>query len=521
MERRDVLAATAALSAGLFAARAATADAVSQGDVAAALAQFRKSIPSNFDHDYVEHALIPFFLTSVFLDDRPVFPMIGPTLSKENAFPAEFLGLMYAGWKPSREEGITVFLQGLEHRGENNLRKRIYMTAVTKDLYLPMYRDKVVGFLDELLDQKSAGKPFMRHYLDYFFDIYWDLHLGVKGKDVPAEIREVGESFLTVLAYLNPMQQLVYENYMAVRGRLDLLRGWINARVDDVATGRVANPERTFVHYWLKNAGDGEHFGKQDIVFECFHNFVALSQWGATMHAIMTRLTADGGDPDMRSWFAKTMTGDYDNANNTPYTALELYVMEVLRTISTNPGSISTLSDTRASIYGPSPFELLGLPYERHSYITTPHPTTNRDPTQWNDPLAFNPERYRSVPTSAEIDESKCRELGLARCPFDRTSFEVADGRRASMVNSGFGTVFGVVDGKPLPVCDHAGFAAFGFGYRRCAGEPLTIQVFAEFLRKVWNDKIEFKKLGLPKPGRVPVGPSSVIDDDITFGRPA
>ena len=92
------------------------------------------------------------------------------------------------------------------------------------------------------------------------------------------------------------------------------------------------------------------------------------------------------------------------------------------------------------------------------------------------------------------------RVLGLARCPFDRTSFEVADGRRASMVNSGFGTVFGVVDGKPLPVCDHAGFAAFGFGYRRCAGEPLTIQVFAEFLRKVWNDKIEFKKLGLPKP---------------------
>ena len=28
----------------------------------AALARFRSSIPSNFDRDYVEHALVPFFL---------------------------------------------------------------------------------------------------------------------------------------------------------------------------------------------------------------------------------------------------------------------------------------------------------------------------------------------------------------------------------------------------------------------------------------------------------------------------
>ena len=42
------------------------------------------------------------------------------------------------------------------------------------------------------------------------------------------------------------------------------------------------------------------------------------------------------------------------------------------------------------------------------------------------------------------------------------------------MTNSGFGTVFGVVDGKSMPVCDYAGFAPFGFGYRRCPGEQLV-----------------------------------------------
>ena len=93
--------------------------------------------------------------------------------------------------------------------------------------------------------------------------------------------------------------------------------------------------------------------------------------------------------------------------------------------------------------------------------------------------------------------------------------------RKVGLSNSGFGTVFGVVDGKPQPVCDYAGFAPFGFGYRRCPGEQLTIQVFEDFLRKVWRDKIVFRRLNLANPGRVPIGPNAVIEDNIGFARPA
>ncbi|MGB8741512.1 MAG: hypothetical protein WCD52_15075 [Xanthobacteraceae bacterium] len=110
---------------------------------------------------------------------------------------------------------------------------------------------------------------------------------------------------------------------------------------------------------------------------------------------------------------------------------------------------------------------------------------------------------------------------GLARCPFEITNFEVKDGRKANVTNSGFGTVFGVVDGKSLPVCDYAGFAPFGFGYRRCPGEQLTIQVFEDFLRKVWRDKIVFRRLNLANPGQVPIGPNAVIEDDLGFTRSA
>jgi len=243
-----------------------------------------------------------------------------------------------------------------------------------------MYQAKVVAFFDRLLDARYANKPFMRHYLDYYFDIYWDLHVGVTGDAIPTEIRQIGESFNTVLAFRNPMQQVVYDNYMKVRALLDFLKQWIDQRVKDVAGGRVPNPEKTLAWYWLKNAGNGEHFSNKDIVFEVFHNFVALSQWGNTIFGIMSRLSKESGDPEVRESFIKTMSGNHDQASGSPYTPLELFVMELFRVISPNGGSISAVEDARRSAYGESPFVTLGSRFERHGYISTPHTSTSFDP---------------------------------------------------------------------------------------------------------------------------------------------
>ena len=139
---------------------------------------------------------------------------------------------------------------------------------------------------------------------------------------------------------------------MTVRALLNFLKAWIDERLDDVANRHVADPEKTIAWYWLKNAGNGEHFSKKDVVFECFHNFVALSQWGNTIFGIMSRLSQDGGDADVRASFEKTMSGDYDNANGGPYTPLELFVMELFRTISPNGGSISAIEDARRANAG-------------------------------------------------------------------------------------------------------------------------------------------------------------------------
>lgn len=70
-------------------------------------------------------------------------------------------------------------------------------------------------------------------------------------------------------------------------------------------------------------------------------------------------------------------------------------------------------------------------------------------------------------------------------------------------------------------MCDYAGFAPFGFGYRRCPGEQLTIMAFEDLLRKVANDRLEFVKVAGPEAEVLPIGPTTAIGDDIGFVRPA
>ena len=43
------------------------------------------------------------------------------------------------------------------------------------------------------------------------------------------------------------------------------------------------------------------------------------------------------------------------------------------------------------------------------------------------------------------------------------------------------------------------------------------MQVFEDFLRKVWKNKIEFHKLDIASPEPLPIGPTTVIGDDVGF----
>ena len=462
---------------------------------------------SKFDPDYVKNVIEPYLLNGTYQGERPLLPMIDVRLSKDNAMPDDLWGLINETWKPGTKNGVILFLQSFENRGPNNRRKRIYMSAMTPDLYGAMYRDKVMQLFTKLLNVANAGKPLMRSYLTGYFDVYWDLHLGVRGDTIPGKVLQFGESLNTVLAYRDPTQEIVYENYMFVHANLALLRSWIAERLADLTNGKIANPEKTFAYYWMRNAAGEESFRLEDIVSECIHDFFAFNQWGTTIYNAMLKLSSNSGDPEVKSVFRAMMESDFDESEGMPFTPLERFVMELLRVIGPNNGSLSRISELGTS------------QHERPVYLLSPHAITDLDRIQWKDWQKFNPDRYSSITTSDQVDEDVCRRIGFVACPFERTVFDVRDGRKVSLHNSGFGTVYGVVDGKPVPVCDHAGFAPFGFGYRRCPGEQFTIKVFEDFLRKVWIDKIQFLNVVNPVP--LPIGPGTVAEDNISFSDTA
>jgi len=136
VERRTILkggaAAIGMLGSGASASMVASVEQASADtslssvpdQILTAFQRFRETIPANFDHEYVDKVVRPFFLTSFYEGERPMLPMIDVTFSKENALPFDLWGLITRDWRPTPEDGVTVFLQGLEKRGPNNLRKK-------------------------------------------------------------------------------------------------------------------------------------------------------------------------------------------------------------------------------------------------------------------------------------------------------------------------------------------------------------------------------------------------------------
>lgn len=467
-------------------------------------------LPPYFDPDYVEHAVKPFMAASIVTGEKPMLPMIEGELTKEKAIPPHIFGMLYENWVPDMEkEGLSVFLQGYENRGPDNERKRIYYSALTPDLYEAHYRPKVQAFLDRLFTPDNAGKPMMQAYYASYFDLYWDLHLGVRGADIPDEVREIGKAFNTVIGFWFPTMDLVYQNYMKVRALRPFLRDWIDARTEDIIQGRTPGHDKTIVHYWIRNGEMKENFRRKDIVFECFHNFLAFSQWGNTLFNIVERLQENGGDAAVKDWFARTMAGEPDRIDASPFSPLDRYTMELFRTISPNGGSYS-LSNARQSMNG-----------QGVNGVLTLHLPSSTNPLHWPDPASFDPERYRQVALSDGHDAASAQQAGLARCPFAKTARQLKDGRDGRIENSVYGAVYASVGGTTWPVPDSAGYAPFGFGYRRCPGELFTIGFVKDFLRKVHAAGARFEKLENAAPQKLPVGPLTVIEDRYAFRLPS
>jgi hypothetical protein len=472
-------------------------------------AQLGPLMPPDFDHDYVTGAIVPFMNMAMYLGEAPVLPMIGLEMSKEGAASANMLGLFYEDWEFDPEnQGVSVFIQGYENRGPNNERRRIYQSAVTPDLF-PRYRAKINAFYDRFLDDANAGTPMMKHYFDHYYDLYWGLHVGATGAEIPEAVREYSRCFNIVLGFNFPTMPHVRDAYMKCRETRTALKEWLDERVQMILDGKVADADTTWVYYWLKNGELGENFRRIDLVFECFHNFVALSQWGNVIYNTAKRLQPTAENAQIRAAFEKTMSlAEPDAPDGGAFTPLERLIMELFRVINANDGSGSVPRNVRRD-----------LNEDIFSGVVTPHGPASMSPIHWKNPTEFDPDRYNAVPLSSDDGETRAKAAGLAGCPFAKTEFKVKDGRDVVITNSPFGADYPVVDGVAHPVADTAGYPPNGFGYRRCPGEHMSVEFMKEFLRRVWAKKLSFVTLDIENPDLVPTNPKNVLIDNIAFTK--
>ena len=466
------------------------------------------------DRDYYQYVIRRFFETKTHKVSELTLPMIDLSLSKGYALPPYLWGLLWKDWEPDPAEGNTVFLTSYEDRDAGdkakvlhpdkqaqNLLKRRYYAAVTPDLYDKYYQPKIQDFFKRLLGPYTRGLPMMRQYLDSYWDLYWDLHLGVSGQEVPSFAREIGAAFIACLANIDVFDPEFQRNYMTVRELRPQLNRWIRARIEILSAGGPG-AKTTIAYYWVKN-----DIPIENVVFECFHNFVALSQWGNSIYGTI-ELLREGGNSEVRAIYEATMKDP--NRNNRsqaePFSPLDCFVMELFRTIVPNNASISAQQNVQRLNEG--------VVYTFHDHVALADSTTH-----WNAPSQFDPRRYLDRATTAEPNSERAERLGLARCPFQHESYQVKDGRpNVDLVNSGFGTVYSAVDGKACPVVDDAGYSPFGFGYRRCPGEIMTVAVMEDFLDQLWREEklgARLVKLPLARPERVAVAPNTLVTDNI------
>ena len=251
----------------------------------------------------------------------------------------------------------------------------------------------------------------MRPYLESYFDLYWDLHLGVKGDAIPQRVQADRRKLQhrPGLSRSHPEDRLRQLHDGPPEPRLTSRRG--STTGSPTSERQDPEPEKTFAWYWLKNGGEGEYFAHKDVVFEVLPQFRGAQPMG--QHAVQHHAQArppTPAIPDTRTGSRRPWKADPDDADGQP-------------SPRSSASSWNCSAPSRRTAEAFRRWRRSGhRPISGTATSSAPHTSTSLDPVHWTNPDDFDPDRYNTAPTSHEIDEAQVEQIGFAKCPFDQTS---------------------------------------------------------------------------------------------------
>ena len=179
----------------------------------------------------VENAVVPFFLTSIYEGERPALPMIDVDAHQGERPAPRSLG--------ADLPGLEAHARGRRHGVPAGAGEAWRQQPSQADLHVRGHARPVPANVQRQGRRvlRQAARPAIRRQAVHaaLSRLLLRYLLGSasrrEGRCNPAEVRTIGESFNTVLAFRDPTQPIVYENYMTVRALLDSLKSWIDERL--------------------------------------------------------------------------------------------------------------------------------------------------------------------------------------------------------------------------------------------------------------------------------------------------
>lgn len=178
---------------------------------------------------------------------------------------------------PSNSPLLSVFLTNFEDRGDDNYRKRVYMSALTLS-QLPYYKEKTDSFVNEVFAAITTyEKPVLSAFRDALIRYFLATHVGYD--DYPQEVLDYFNIFVDVVGFGDPNRPGRDDAMIFGKVTTPAVRSYFASRVTEIV---AAGDTSTMIYHWHK-AG----LNNDGIVMEAIHNIIAYSQFNNLIYLII------------------------------------------------------------------------------------------------------------------------------------------------------------------------------------------------------------------------------------------